>query len=128
MKNDLKRAGYIKKLEWAIWLSQVKLQELREGDWLNLREELHDFGYDEPIPSDFGRQSFLKKATPQSIEAIQRDLINRFDQCVKMYSDWKLSGSPREAVFGISPFDAKVHLIASTPDLSFHLTIRSEDL
>lgn len=124
------KVGYMKQLEWAIRLSQVNLNSLRQGDWLNLREELHDFAYDEPIPSDYRRETFLEKASPKSLGEIQRELKSRFDQCVKMYSQWEKTGLST-GVFGIRPFDvtqAKVHLTAWTPDLAFHLTLRSEDL
>ena len=34
---------HIKKLNWAIWMSQVNLDTLREGDWLNLKQDLYGF-------------------------------------------------------------------------------------
>ncbi len=39
------RAGHIKMLKWAIWLCQAKLESLRDGDWINLKQDLNDFVY-----------------------------------------------------------------------------------
>ena len=36
-------AGYIKKVEWTIWLYHVDLNSLTDAGWLKLKEELHDF-------------------------------------------------------------------------------------
>lgn len=33
----------MQKLEWAIWFSQVPFDSLREGDWVNLRQDLYEF-------------------------------------------------------------------------------------
>jgi predicted RNA-binding Zn ribbon-like protein len=130
MTTALKKAGYIKKLEWAISLSQKNLQDLREGDWLNLQEELYEFvcDPDPKAPADYQKKIFFKKATLGSIEAIQRELRTRFDQCVEMCGTWKKEGL--SAVFGIN-FDvtkAKVHLIAGTPDFLFQQRVSCEDL
>ena len=37
------QAESLRKLEWAVWLSQVDIQTLREGDWINLAGDLADF-------------------------------------------------------------------------------------
>jgi hypothetical protein len=130
MADGLMIAGYIKKLEWAISLSQKNLQDLREGDWLNLREELYEFLRGPEAPADLRKEIFFKRATLSSIKAIQGELKTRFDQCVDMYTSWE-KGGLKEAILGIAPFDvsgATVHLTAQSPDLSFHQTVSCEDL
>jgi predicted RNA-binding Zn ribbon-like protein len=132
MTTALKKAGYIKKLEQAISLSQKSLQDLREGDWLNLREELYEFVYDpDPkAPADYQKEIFFKKATLESVRAIQQELKSQFDQCAETYTTWKKEGLSSEATFGIN-FDvtkAKAHLIAGTPDFLFQQRISCEDL
>jgi hypothetical protein len=122
MKQAMIRAGYIKTLEWLIWLSQVDLRGLREGDWLNLCEKLHEFVCD-PDPKEI----FFKKATPESIRVIQQELKTRFDQCAGL----KREELRKDAVFAITPFEvnrAKIHLTAWTPDLVFHQRFACEDL
>src|SRR5262245_4159546 len=126
------RAGYIKDLEWAILVSQKRLQGLREGDWLNLREELYEFAYHPPpgAAEDHQKKSFFEKATRESIEAIQRELKTRFEQCAANYAGWE-KRRVSDAVLAISPFDAsraKVNLMAYSPDFLFHQTIGCEDL
>jgi hypothetical protein len=39
MTRSQSQEDHIKRLEWAIWLSQVNLAEFREGDWLNLQQD-----------------------------------------------------------------------------------------
>src|SRR5262249_52499046 len=125
MTEALQRTGYIKQLEWAISLSQRNLLELREGDWLNLREELYEF-----LQPQEDKNSFFEKATREAIEKIQRELKTRFDQCADNYAGWEKSRSS-EAVLAISPLDAsriKFHLMAYPPDFLFRQTIQCEDL
>jgi len=43
MKPTPIEAAHIEMLEWAISLSRAKLDEFREGDWLNLKEDLYNF-------------------------------------------------------------------------------------
>ena len=43
MKRSAIEAGHIQMLEWAVWFSQVPFNNLREGDWVNLRQDLHKF-------------------------------------------------------------------------------------
>lgn len=45
----------MKRLKWAISLSQTKFEDLREGDSLNLKSELYDFTY--------GRHRMLRNST-----------------------------------------------------------------
>jgi hypothetical protein len=44
----------IKQLEWAIWFSQVDLDALREGDWINLEKDLSWFMFKSNSPSEKG--------------------------------------------------------------------------
>src|SRR5215468_3610885 len=37
------RERHIKWLKWAIWFSQVDLSDFRDGDWINLRQDLKDY-------------------------------------------------------------------------------------
>jgi len=125
MTDDLIRAGYMHELDWAISLSQRNLSELREGDWLNLREELYGF-----LQAQEDKRSFFEKATRETVEKIQRELKIRFDQCADNYAGWEKKRSS-DAVLAISPFDAsrtKFHLMAYPPDFLFRQTIQCEDL
>jgi len=45
MKRSPIQTEHIKKLEWAIWLSQANFEEFTEGDWLKSKEGLYDFIY-----------------------------------------------------------------------------------
>ncbi len=45
MKRSPTQTEHIKKLEWAIWLSQANFEGFTEGDWLKLKEGLYDFIY-----------------------------------------------------------------------------------
>jgi predicted RNA-binding Zn ribbon-like protein len=124
MTTALQRACYIKKLEWAISLSQQKLPDLREGDWLNLRDELYEF-----LNTQEEKRSFFGKVTQESIAAIQRELKTKFDQCADMGAGWEKSGL-KSGVSGINfgVTKAAVHLIATAPDLLFQQSIRCDDL
>lgn len=55
MKDRKNETEDIKRLKWAISLSQTKIEDLREGDWLNLRNDLYDFTY--------GRHRILQNST-----------------------------------------------------------------
>jgi hypothetical protein len=43
MQPPLRRQSHITKVAWAIELAQKDLEQLSEGDWLNLKNELFDF-------------------------------------------------------------------------------------
>ena len=83
------QADDIKKADWAIAFTQKNLKGLREGDWLNLREELYDFLYwwdPDQYPSTkknrhgkarlIGKvkSKFVKETTISDVERIQKDL------------------------------------------------------
>jgi len=53
MAKQTIQAGHIKKVEWAIQVCQSDLNNLRDGDWLNLKEELYEF-LTEEIEWSFG--------------------------------------------------------------------------
>src|SRR5690242_20438282 len=113
------RAGYIKDIEWAILLSQRNLSELREGDWLNLREELYEF-----LQAQEDRKSFFEKATRETIGKIQQELKTRFEQCADNYAGWEKRRSA-DAVLATSPVDARAsfYLMADPPDFLFRQTV-----
>lgn len=108
MKQSPAQADNIKKLEWAIWLSQqVDLGSLSEGDWLNIKEGLHDFIYFTgvgrigPRPRITGsfskemrlasRKNFRKKVKPHVVVEIQqffRDILRSFAQTKGIYQQY----------------------------------------
>jgi len=53
MTNPSIQAGYIKRVEWAIQVCRTDLNNFRDGDWLNLKEELYEF-LTEEIEWSFG--------------------------------------------------------------------------
>src|SRR5215510_9386605 len=55
----------IKNLEWAIWFSQADLSSLREGDWINLKEDLYDFIDVDRVKSR-GLASTIFQTTPEN--------------------------------------------------------------
>lgn len=57
MKQSQIQAGYIKKLKWAFWLSQTNLDDLRQGDWINLREDYFEFVYGTKRPQHTNEQN-----------------------------------------------------------------------
>ena len=57
-------AGYIKKVEWTIWLYHVDLNSLTDGGWLKLKEELYDF-----FTADL-EWTFASKAKPLTKEDV----------------------------------------------------------
>ena len=66
----------IKKLEWAISISQAKLEEFRPGDWLNVREDFYRFVYGDG--RDRSKAKF-EKLTPEEIQTIQQHFKECFD-------------------------------------------------
>lgn len=64
-------AGYIEKIEWAIWLYHVDLKSLTDGGWLKLKEELYDY-FTEDLEWSFA--SAGRSLTKEDITALA-DLI-----------------------------------------------------
>lgn len=90
-ENNMKRLefrdGHIKKLEWAISLLQRDIDKLREGDWLNLRDEMYDFIYKEDAligespqypPLLKTKKAFVKNITPSVMGGIKTNLATYF--------------------------------------------------
>lgn len=82
MKKD-----YIEKIEWAISFSQKDLKGLREGDWLNLKDELYEFLHGLDPWHHIGRKwdhaivlkhipkpQFIKNTTIADVEEIKKVL------------------------------------------------------
>jgi len=57
MKQSPIQEQHIKKLEWAFSLLQAKLDDLREGHWMILKEDWRDFVYGTPQPQDISKQN-----------------------------------------------------------------------
>jgi hypothetical protein len=82
---------HIKNLEWAIWFCQENLSALREGDWINLKEDLYEFieyGQntaavlkaifpDRGNPGGELKGEFCKTTTEKEIAKVQRGLKRR---------------------------------------------------
>src|SRR5262245_37956031 len=81
------QADQVKKLECAMWLSQLDLQELRQGDWMNLAGELRDFvegsggltDLDEATANVYGLESLQKR-----IGSVQAGLKDHFEKLASM--------------------------------------------
>jgi hypothetical protein len=81
--------GHIKYLEWAIWFCQETLSNLREGDWINLKEDLYKFieyGQSEValLKATFGKDAgeglkseFCKATSEKEIAEVQGGLKRR---------------------------------------------------
>src|SRR5262249_45918722 len=70
----------MKNLEWAISISQAKLEEFRPGDWLNVREDLYRFVYGDDRD---GPKAKFEKLTPDDIQFIQKN----FRECFEFIAD-----------------------------------------
>src|SRR5262249_33483516 len=40
MERASSQERHIKRLQWAIWFSQANLSDFRDGDWINLQQDL----------------------------------------------------------------------------------------
>jgi hypothetical protein len=83
--------GHIKTLEWAIRFCQANLSALREGDWINLKEDLYEFieyGQhtaallkaifpDQDNPGGELKSEFCKRTTEKEIAEVQGGLKRR---------------------------------------------------
>ena len=89
MQRSEIQAEHIKSLECAVLLLRRKLGDLREGDWLNLKEELYEFVYgrdlheylakkksanNSPILLDVDKPTFMEQITPAEIEKIKEGI------------------------------------------------------
>lgn len=93
MNNDA-----IGKVEWAVSFSQKDMEGLREGDWLNLKEELYDFIYGgdildylsggrraKNIPRVFSlerKSEFIKRLTRVDAEKIKNALLDYLQKLI----------------------------------------------
>lgn len=75
---------HIKKLEWAIWLSQADLQTLREGDWANLEVDLADFVRGSGTYTDFAPFWNDSEKVQRWIASVQRRLKENFERLATM--------------------------------------------
>jgi len=86
MARSPSQEEHIKKLGWAIWLCQVDLGTLREGDWLNLKQELYDFVYPGWLSLDEKDkklyQRWLNEKLGEAIPKIQERLKKQVDAVI----------------------------------------------
>ena len=78
MKPSAIEAGHIQMLERAVWFSQVPFNNLREGDWVNLRQDLHEFvsGAPDVVRSLVGSGTWSEKRKLLSQEDISTAQAN----------------------------------------------------
>lgn len=75
----------IRKLEWAIRLAQADPKSLREGDWLNLKEDLIEFVRASGTSLDLaGRVWAEPKAFQRLINSIQRGLSDHLERLAQV--------------------------------------------
>jgi hypothetical protein len=85
-------------LKWAILFCRRDLESLREGDWLNLREDLYEFiaGTSIPQPKSpfwamvlppLEKPKFVAAMTPEKVKDIQRALRTDVECIVNERSD-----------------------------------------
>jgi hypothetical protein len=83
MRDSFDPSDDIKKLNWAIELSRLDLKSLRDGDWLNLKEDLYDFVFvGWPVGGNiFGgteeKEEFNKKVTSEFVSRLQAGLRDK---------------------------------------------------
>lgn len=89
MRRSPTHGEHLKRLELAVWFSQVDLKTFREGDWVNLVDDLNDFVFRSNAPSEkgllgasrlislhgTGRVQQLRNSTRKEIESIQAVLL-----------------------------------------------------
>lgn len=138
MKQSEIEAEHIKWLVWAILFSQADLDSLREGDWLNLKEDLYEF-IDVPAPIQHlvlppaKRDEFVNLISREQVSKIQERI--KSDLFAYSYKPDGPSGSPiiraRAVEFNFVSFGADMPfhqwtqaldvVVASRLALGFHL-------
>lgn len=83
MKQSPIQEQHIKKLEWAFSLSQANLNDLREGHWMILREDLLDFVYGTPQPQDMSKQNPEGVLKFTSILVLEKEGFKKIQNSIK---------------------------------------------
>ena len=83
VKNELQKAA-TKQIEWAIGFAQADLKNLREGDWLNLEDELLQFlRQDRPFATLLTKSALIYTELREQIPALQKMIKKRFEELVE---------------------------------------------
>jgi len=133
MKQAQIRDRHIEKVNWAIWFCQVDLDTLREGDLLNLKQDLYGFvypswlSYDEKDKQQL--QEWLDKKLGETIPKVQARLKDYIEAVIN-------GGTEKRGTFAniIAP-GSSVQIpitgyigLHGFPDLPFSQVFRSDNM
>jgi len=125
MKGSEIKAEHIKSLEWAVLFSRKDLKSLREGDWLNLKEDLYDFiAAPTPLQTSFlppsTKEEFIRTVTPAKVSQIQERI--KSDLFKYSYTPNDPSGEPI-----IRAKAVEFNFVSFGPDIPFYQLIQELD-
>ena len=119
-------AQHIKWLEWAVSLCRRDIGSLREGDWLNLKEDLWEFA----TAPDSIRSSFLLSVTKEDfVEQMTVPLAIRIQEVIKrdLRSACYRANGDAAAIPPIYAKEVNFHCVSFSPDHAFFMLVADEN-
>src|SRR5262249_13773989 len=121
-----RKVEHLKKLEWAVWFAQAKLDGFREGDWLNLKEDLYRYCNVPDTGETASGESTIRVLfdaefdVRKPVAAFQKELR----QCLTLIAFSGKKQKSQESVDVDLIRNANVYIVAGRPDRPFQQFIQ----